>query len=631
MKVLKTILIVFIVLFLVAGIGAYIFIKTLDVNKFKPQIVEQLQKALGRNVALGNISLKLSLMSGIAVELKDFSIAEDPAFGQNNFANVNAVYLNVDAMAYLKSKTVSVTKLSIEKPQITLIKNESGVFNYQSIVDHATGANQSSPTTTNTAQPATTNNSSSPAALPLILVKSIELNNGEVLYQDKMPATAMTVPLKDIDVRVKNFSLDKPFIVDAKLSLFSQVQNIQSTGQISIDMGKQSAQVSHLTVKSDLSQLSTEQMKQAIASLAPINFDGGMKGLVNVSVDTLNAGSAGLTSMKANVQLSQGEVKLKEIYSAFTQMTADVDITEADVMLKNFTTDFASGKITAQGRLDDYLKAQKPTFNIDINQLQVAQIVDPAMIQDKVEGKITAQLSGEAQGISPELLKSSLSGKGSFNLLEGRIIDINLLKTILDNLSAIPGVGAGLKEQVSNSLPEAYKERLQMKDTIIDQCQTSLQLLNGAAQFNDLIIQSNGVRVNMNGQMDLDQNVILDGQVALDEVLSSTIVANNNAFSYLMNENKEIAIPLTRYQGKLAGIRVFPNLKDFATNAVMNKGKEELKNVIFKALDIQGNNQEQPASQNPNGNQPTSNQQEPSSDQKAIESLIDQIPFFKKK
>ncbi len=633
MKVLKTILIVFVVIFLLAGIGLTVFLKTLDVNKFKPQIVEQLQKTMGRNVTLGNIALKLSLTSGIAVELKDFSIAEDPAFGQNNFMNVNAVSLNVDAMAYLKSKTVSVTKLSIEKPQVTLVRNEAGVFNYQSIVDHATGANQTSGTPTNgTAQPATTNPSASPAALPLILVKSIELNNGEVTYQDKMPATLMTVPLKDIDVRINNFSLDKPFIIDAKLSVFSQNQNIQSNGQVAIDMTAQSAEVNRLTVKSDLSQLSTDQLKQAIASLAPVNFDGGMKGLVNVTVDKLKAGSAGLTSMNANVQLTQGEVKLKEVYTPFTQMAADVDLTESDVMIKNFSTDFASGRITVQGRLDDYLKAQKPTFKIDVNQIQVAQIIDPATLPAKVEGKIALQLSGQAQGIAPEQLKTSLTGNGSFNLTEGKIKDMNLLKTILDSMASIPGVGAGLKEQISASLPDSYKERLELKDTIIDNCQTTLNLVNGAVQFNDLSVQSSGVHVSMNGQIDLDQNIVLDGEVALDEVLSSVIVSNNEAFSYMLNDQKEIAIPLSRYQGKLAQIRVLPDFKDFATNAVVNKGKEELKNVLFKALDIKGaSNQPAQNSQTPNGTQPASNPQEPSAEQKAIESLINQIPIFQKK
>jgi hypothetical protein len=340
-------------------------------------------------------------------------------------------------------------------------------------------------------------------------------------------------------------------------------------------------------------------------------------------------------------------VKLKEIFSPFTQMTANVDMDEKDLLVKSFSTGFASGKISAQGRLSDYLKTQQPSFNIDMDQIQLAEVIDPALVPAKVEGKIAFQLSGEAQGVAPEQLKSSLTGQGKFAILDGKIKDINILKSILDNMAALPAIGGvNLSEEIMKRLPESYKDRLKINDTIIDNCQAALQFVNGALQFNDLNIQSLGIRVGLSGQLDLDQNIELSGQAALDQELSAGIVSSQEAFSYLLNENKEIVFPLTPYKGKLAQLKVFPDFKDFLKNALVNKGKKELRNVIFKALDLEP----KPSVQSPaaadkgsisnegqsdvqsrevqTGEPASSNQPELSPEQKAIDKLLNQIPLF---
>ena len=66
MKILKIILFSFVVLIFLAVIGLFVFLKTFDVQKFKPQIVKSASDALGRQVDFSGIALKVSLRDGIA-------------------------------------------------------------------------------------------------------------------------------------------------------------------------------------------------------------------------------------------------------------------------------------------------------------------------------------------------------------------------------------------------------------------------------------------------------------------------------------------------------------------------------------------------------------------------------------
>ena len=67
----KFFMILFMLLF-IAIIGAGIFLMTLDVDKFRPQIVSQIEKAIQKPVRLEKI--KLGWQSGIALELQGLTL-----------------------------------------------------------------------------------------------------------------------------------------------------------------------------------------------------------------------------------------------------------------------------------------------------------------------------------------------------------------------------------------------------------------------------------------------------------------------------------------------------------------------------------------------------------------------------
>src|SRR6202045_1295164 len=101
----------------------------IPVNQFRPTIEQKASAALGRKVEVGNLSL--SLFSG-ALGADNLSIADDPKFSSAPFLTAKSVKVGVELMPLIFSKTLSVTDVSIDSPQVSLIRNPGGQWNYSS-------------------------------------------------------------------------------------------------------------------------------------------------------------------------------------------------------------------------------------------------------------------------------------------------------------------------------------------------------------------------------------------------------------------------------------------------------------------------------------------------------------------
>jgi AsmA protein len=103
----------------------------IDVNAFRPKLESELSGTLGRRVKVGNLSL--SLLSG-AVSADDISIADDPQFSNAPFVQAKSFKVGVELMPLIFSKTLNVTDLTLNQPEISLVKSENGEkWNFSSL------------------------------------------------------------------------------------------------------------------------------------------------------------------------------------------------------------------------------------------------------------------------------------------------------------------------------------------------------------------------------------------------------------------------------------------------------------------------------------------------------------------
>jgi AsmA protein len=134
----------------------------INVDSFRPQMEQKLSAALNRHVQVGK--LEASIFSGGA-SASDISIADDPAFNKGPFLRASSLKVGVELMPLIFSRQLKVTSLTVQKPEITLLKNAAGKWNYSTL-----GAAQPS-------APAASGNSKS---APDISVEKFEITDGTV-------------------------------------------------------------------------------------------------------------------------------------------------------------------------------------------------------------------------------------------------------------------------------------------------------------------------------------------------------------------------------------------------------------------------------------------------------------------
>jgi len=172
-----------------------------NVNSFRPQIESNLSSALGRPVTVGNLSL--SILSG-SVGADQLSIADDPKFSEAPFIQAKSLKVGVELMPLLFSKQLNVTHILIDQPEITLLRNREGVWNFSSL-----GSGSKAPE-----QPAA-KSSGAPGNLN---VAKLELTDGK-LSVGSVPAKRKPVVYDKVDITVRNFSFNSAFPVIASAGL----------------------------------------------------------------------------------------------------------------------------------------------------------------------------------------------------------------------------------------------------------------------------------------------------------------------------------------------------------------------------------------------------------------------------
>jgi AsmA protein len=173
----------------------------INVNSFRPKLEATASEALGRQVKVGNLSL--SILSG-SVTADNISIAEDPAFGTTPFITAKSLKVGVELMPLITSKELHVTDITLEQPEITLLKTADGKWNFSSLGGNATKSSTAS-----------SSGSSAPANLS---VAKLSVTDGKLIV-GKANSKAKPHVYDQVNIAVTNFSPTSqfPFSMTARL------------------------------------------------------------------------------------------------------------------------------------------------------------------------------------------------------------------------------------------------------------------------------------------------------------------------------------------------------------------------------------------------------------------------------
>jgi AsmA protein len=250
----------------------------IPVDQFRPMIEEKASAALGRKVQLGNISL--SLISG-SLSAENLSIGDDPKFSSAPFLTAKSLKVGVEMMPLIFSKSLNVTNVTIASPQVTLLHNPAGVWNYSSLGASAAKAKAKAPE-----KPSPT------AGAAEVSVKKLALSDGTIIVGSTNSQKRSTYD--HVNVAASDVSLTSKFPVTVTADL-------PGGGKFKLDgtfgpVDEEDTALTPLNAKLNVTDLN-------LASTGFLDSSVGLGGLVDLDGNLSSQGGEAQT--KGTVKLSK--------------------------------------------------------------------------------------------------------------------------------------------------------------------------------------------------------------------------------------------------------------------------------------------------------------------------------------
>jgi uncharacterized protein involved in outer membrane biogenesis len=103
----------------------------LPLSPLKSQVEAKLSDTLGRRVTID--SLRLNLIGGPYLAITGMTAAEDEQFGDGVFLKANEVRAGLDVIHYLRARQIVINSITLKSPQLDLVKNHNGVWNWATL------------------------------------------------------------------------------------------------------------------------------------------------------------------------------------------------------------------------------------------------------------------------------------------------------------------------------------------------------------------------------------------------------------------------------------------------------------------------------------------------------------------
>jgi AsmA protein len=249
----------------------------IPVSQFRPTIEQRASASLGRQVQVGDLSLSLF---GGALSAKDVSIGDDPKFSSSPFLTAKSLHVGVEILPLIFSKQLNVTGVTIEEPQVTLLQNPAGEWNY-STIGNSRGADQ---------KPA--NASGGASSAPAVTVKKLELKDGKIILGNTGSQRRTTYD--HVDVTASDFSMDAKFPVTVTVD-FPGGGSMKLDGNVG-PVDKADAALTPVDAKLHVAGLN-------LATIGVLDPSLGLGGIADLDANLANQG--GFAETNGTVKLSK--------------------------------------------------------------------------------------------------------------------------------------------------------------------------------------------------------------------------------------------------------------------------------------------------------------------------------------
>ncbi len=185
-------------LFVLGLIAVFVVPKFIDVQKYKPVLIEKIAAATGRPVSLGG-DLHVSVFPWVGVSFSDFRLGNPEGFEGKDFIVMNSFEVHVKVMPLLK-KEILIDSFVIDGPELYLERDKDGRANWEGL---GRGGEKS------VAQKESTPKAEQDGfGLKSIVVGEFSIINGTVRLVDKQQGTKNDISA--LNLQLKDVNLERP-------------------------------------------------------------------------------------------------------------------------------------------------------------------------------------------------------------------------------------------------------------------------------------------------------------------------------------------------------------------------------------------------------------------------------------
>ena len=382
----------------------------IDVNQYRGEIQSQFQNRLHRPVQFGAMSLAVF---PLRVQVQDVSIGEDPRFHSNlPFAKASEMDISVKLLPLL-TKTIAIDSLTLKRPQIELIKDAAGVWNFASLGQAPAASAAATPPAPAQAAPQA---KQAPAATPSaegssFSLDQLKITDGQVALTD-LQAHRPRELYDHIDLTVNDYAPGKQFSIDLAAHVPGKgAETLALTGKAG-PINQAQMLSTPFDGKLKLNEVSLAGAHKFLNTTALEGTDAMLSG----STDLTNMGG----KMAANGSLKIDDAVIRNVPVGYP-ITADFDVTDdlnSDVMqIKRGDVKLGSTPLAVNGTLNTRSTPSVADLNVsarDASMEEAARLAAAFGVAFSPNAKITGNLSANvhAQGPTNNLaLNGTVNGR----------------------------------------------------------------------------------------------------------------------------------------------------------------------------------------------------------------------------
>lgn len=536
---MRKIFIIIFLLFIIAALGIFVFLLTLDVNQYKPLLVEKIESAIKKDVRIGNISL--DLLPGLAFKIDGVSVKDTDKDWSDALLKVASIEARVKALPLLKK--------DIEIEHVHIIGLDASITKDSPIgLPEAAGMDKGG----RDAGLAAT------GALKF-LAKSISIIDSSISYTGVPSESEATIQLDIIDATLKNISLYGPVYIDARLSVFGRGrENIKMRTVLYPELESKASYIKNLELSVNLTSLDLTGALNALGKgdLAQQFIGKELSGELVVSSEKIYLDPKKIYDSNVYVKLSNGKTDMLPMKDMLKDVELRAEMDRGSVIVEKLTGVIAGGNISVAGSIKNLISRQDSSLEVILQDINVAMLLpDAAPGEPHFEGRLNIDANSSGRGLTTQEMLDSLVAKGHVKLDRAVLKNMNILTVALDKLNMLPG----LVQELKTNLPERYQELLKQDQTNFKPVETNFNLKDRRMSFQRISIESEAFYLVGSGYLGLDKTLNMHATLFIPQDLSEAFTKAVHELEYLENTEGMITMPID-ISGAFPDISVKPDL-----------------------------------------------------------------------